>query len=340
MPRYPRQLKGTLSGKRMDAGEVEEVYIRLKNTKPGKYLQHLRIKGVYLYKGQPPELAPVSEPIVDSLGQWSSRAWEGKSGSFGEVRERIETMDSVLADIDSIEGRSRYLGFTSLRFDSTGYFHKHHDSKRWWLVDPDGYAYLSIAPTGVRPYSHGPVEGNEDLYEWIPPDTGLYSKAFAFQRGLKSLSFITLNLMRVWGDNFIGSWRESTAKLIASLGFTGSANWSDPVFYEASGLPYFYAMSGFPTTKIKLFRDFPDVFDPEFEASAEKYAAQLRSRKEDPLMIGYFLGNEPHWAFGNFNLTREMMFKNEDSWSRKAFVEWLEKKYNSDPALLSAAWVY
>jgi hypothetical protein len=124
------------------------------------------------------------------------------------------------------------------------------------------------------------------------------------------------------------------------LGFTGSANWSDAAFYQNAGLPYFYPMRSLPSTKTKLFRDFPDVFAPEFDASVMNYAQQLESKKDDPLMIGYFLGNEPHWAFGEFNLTREMMYKNDQTFSRKEFIAWLRLKYDSDPILLSLAWEY
>jgi hypothetical protein len=155
-----------------------------------------------------------------------------------------------------------------------------------------------------------------------------------------SLSFHTINLIRLWGANYLEHWRDYTTKLLMSLGFTGSANWSDSRFYEGSGLPYFFPLSGFPSTRIKIFRDFPDVFDPGFEESAASYASQLETKKDDQLMIGYFLGNEPHWAFGEFNLAREMMYKNDNSFTRQTLIDWLRSRYNFDPGALSAAWGY
>jgi hypothetical protein len=203
-----------------------------------------------------------------------------------------------------------------------------------------GYAYLSVGPTGVRAFSHGPVENNEELFSWLPEVIGKYKGAYARQRGLLSLSFVTLNLMRLWGDDFLTDWLRYTSNLIKSLGFTSSANWTDPLFHQQGGLPYFYPMSGFPTTKVKIFRDFPDVFDPAYEQSANEYARQLEIRKNDSLMVGYFLGNEPHWAFGEFNLARELLYKNEQSFTRKELISWLRIKYHNDPYLLSAKWGY
>lgn len=340
LPKNPRQLKGTISGKRMEVREIDKICLRLKNAKSRSFPQHLFIRGVHIYKELPPSLPDIEKPLVDSLGQWALRDWKGKSKSFSELKNEIGDIDRSLKSEEWPAGRSSYMGFSSLRFDSTGFFHTHHDGTRWWLVDPLGYAYLSVAPTGVRAFSHGPVEKNEDLFEWLPQNSGLYNKVYANQRGLKSLSFVSVNLIRLWGEDFLTAWLTYTGNLMKSMGFTSSGNWTDRMFHKESGFPYVYPLSGFPTTKVKLFRDFPDVFDPAFSESATNYARQLENKREDPLMIGYFLGNEPHWAFGEFNLAREMMYKNDQSFTRKKFVQWLAQKYQYDPFALSAAWAY
>ena len=340
LPKMPRQLKGTLNGKRMDSWDIDEVYLRFNNAQKRSFQQSAFIMGIYLYDEMPPLLSAQITPIVDSLGQWNARSWRGKSESFDQYKHIMIEAEEAFAEEKWQSGRSEYMGFSSLRFDSTGFFHTYHDGNRWWLVDPSGYAYLSVAPTGVRPFSHCPVEKNEDLFEWLPENKGLFAEAYAKQNGLLSLSYTTINLMRLWGKDYMIKWQEYTANLIRSLGFTGSANWSDVTFYQNAGLPYFYPMRSLPTTKVKLFRDFPDVFAPEFENSVVNYARQLESKNTDPLMIGYFLGNEPHWAFGEFNLAREMLYKNDHSSSRKEFLDWLKLKYKDDPYLLSASWGY
>ena len=45
------------------------------------------------------------------------------------------------------------------------------------------------------------------------------------------------------------------------------------------------------------FLGLPDVYSDEFARTAEQTAARLCApRKNDPLVIGYFIGNEPPWA--------------------------------------------
>ena len=49
--------------------------------------------------------------------------------------------------------RDKYGGYTDLSFEGTGFFRLHHD-KRWWLVDPEGNAFLSF---GINHIERGRV---------------------------------------------------------------------------------------------------------------------------------------------------------------------------------------
>gem|GEM_PF-4535391 len=40
--------------------------------------------------------------------------------------------------------------------------------------------------------------------------------------------------------------------------------------------------------------------------NSKEFAKQLADYKDDPYLVGYFLRNEPHWAFGYHNLAYEM----------------------------------
>ena len=46
-----------------------------------------------------------------------------------------------------------------------------------------------------------------------------------------------------------------------------------------------------------IYRDFPDVYAEEYEEGCRRFAAQLTAYRDDPLLIGYFLNNEPAWGF-------------------------------------------
>ncbi len=339
LPRYPRQLKGTLEGERIEARDIDEVYVFLQKHDGFLFNEELKIHRVFLSQEMPAPLPVPDGGWVDSLGQWSLKDWPGKLQTLSELEPAFNQSLEEYGGGDEADQRSMFYGYLDLKFDSTGYFHTHHDGKRWWFVDPLGYAYLSIAPTGINPGSAGPIANNPELFSYLP-DENEYRPAYSQTRGLKSLSFVTVNLMRLFGQDWESEWIQTTRKLLTGMGFTGSGNWSDRKFQVVGQMPYVYAMSGFPSTSINLFRDFPDVFDPAFEESAAQYAAQLSSKRNDPWMIGYFLGNEPHWAFGDYNLAREMLYKNRGSESRAAMISWLKKKYHDSPYELSAAWEF
>ena len=339
LPRYPRQLKGTLDGQRILPREIDEIYLSLQKHEGFNYKEKIRIKKVFLSQELPPKLHTPEGGWVDSLGQWAQRDWPGKLNSISELEESFyQSLEEFGAKEHPVD-RSEYLGFLDLRFDSTGFFHVHHDGNRWWFVDPLGYAYLSIGPTGINATSPGTIANNPDIFGYLP-DEDLYRPAYSKIRGLKSLSFVTVNLMRLFGDSWEIEWINKTRELLIGMGFTGSGNWSDHKFHAIGRMPYVMAMSGFPSTNVTLFRDFPDVFDPAFESAAVEFASQLKSKKNDPWMIGYFLGNEPHWAFGDFNVAREMLYKNQNSHTRKKFIGWLKEKYHQSHYELSAAWEF
>jgi hypothetical protein len=97
-------------------------------------------------------------------------------------------------------------------------------------------------------------------------------------------------------------------------------------------------MDGFPATEKTIFRDFPDVFSPEYEQNAEAFSRQLIPMREDPRLIGYFMRNEPHWAFvDGLDLTGQMLKSEVRFASKVKFVEWLTERYETVDGL-NTAW--
>ena len=64
------------------------------------------------------------------------------------------------------ESYSRWGGWKELKFEATGFFRAHHDGKRWWLVDPDSYAFWSGGLDCVRPDTDANIEGLEDALKF------------------------------------------------------------------------------------------------------------------------------------------------------------------------------
>lgn len=103
-------------------------------------------------------------------------------------------------------------------------------------------------------------------------------------------------------------------------------------------LPAFHMMRGFPRTQSCVFRDFPDVFSPEYRVASEKFAAQLGEIKGDPYIVGYFMTNEPEWAFIEGLEISEMLLGNPAPLeTKRVFLHFLQEKY-ADVRAFNAAW--
>ena len=99
-----------------------------------------------------------------------------------------------------------------------------------------------------------------------------------------------------------------------------------------------YFTSRIPETKKKIFRDFPDVLSDEYKENAKNNAKALAARKDDPMMIGYFLRNEPSWAFvDNLVLADEVLYNPERTVCKEKLIAALKEKYQTVEAL-NTAW--
>jgi hypothetical protein len=98
-------------------------------------------------------------------------------------------------------------------------------------------------------------------------------------------------------------------------------------------MPYTLPLQGWQTKKMFPFPwDFPDVFSEEFERNVDEAARrQVSPLKDDRNLVGWFIGNEPHWArsFGSLVPWPEMLLADNEPSATKAKLEELLK---SDPA--------
>jgi hypothetical protein len=339
VPRSPRQLKGTVSGNRLDPADITKVLLRFGPYYKPYYLPGYEIASISINDSVPEPYPPLSQPGIDLFGQWTGKDWKGKVKDEQDLIARNLEQERIALSATVTEGRSLYGGWTGKRFQATGYFRTQHDGRRWWLVDPEGYAFLSTGVDGMRYGSPGFINGIEDLFEWIPEeDDPLFAEAVRTVRDRKTMDFYTANMIRVYGKEWKEKWHDITKGMMIKFGFNTIANWSDLEFIKRSKIPYALPLQGFPGTTVWLYRDFPDVFSDEYRANSEKFAAQLAACKDDPYLIGYFLRNEPNWAFGYHNLAYEMFGTNQQSVTKDEFVNWLKEKYGQDTEALNKAW--
>ncbi len=338
LDRFPRQLKGTVRGNRIDPREISRAGIRLLPQEEG-HRTRISIRRVALVNELPPKLPAPAQPVVDSFGQWTARDWPGKVHSSEELHRQLGALRRQAAEAEFPGSWSRFGGWKEKRFEASGFFRVHHDGNRWWLVDPEGYAFLSMGMDCVREHSDGVLSGQEDLFAWLPPaDAAPFSEIYRDRGDMRLVDFYKSNLMRVYGKNWRAEWDTLATGLLRSMRFNTVGNWSDTELARRFKMPYVLPLGNFPSTEVRLYRDFPDVFSAEYRREAEIFARQLEGVRDDPYLIGYFLRNEPHWAFGANNLAFEMFATATPSATRDRFIDWIRERYGDDLERFNAAW--
>lgn len=328
MPRFPRQLKGTVLGDRMKPEETTKVILRFAPWMDPHFMPEFEIAAIYLTSGKPIPFPDVEQSIVDEFGQWAVKEWPHKIQNEPELITLLENQLKTAQNSAFPENRSKYGGWKEKKFEATGFFRTFHDGNRWWLVDPDGYAFVSVGVDCIRNNASGVSSGQEDLFAWLPdPSIKIYNDGISERSDYTQVDFYKFNLMRVFGEKWRENWETITSGQIHEFEINTIGNWSDIDYAKKSGIPYVLPLSGFPSTKVQLYRDFPDVFANEYENNAKSFAQQLTKYKNDPYLIGYFLRNEPNWAFGAHDIAYEMFATTQPSRSKNTFAKWLSQEY-------------
>lgn len=362
LPTLPGTLKGHSTGRPADIGVMERIELLFH---PGysKNFKSVRIYEIYL-ADELPDMTVIGEPMVDELGQWIQKDWNTKTHSEKELVDYLHgEYEKAKAGGKYPEGWSRYGGWLKKKFEATGYFHTKKDGDRWWLVDPDGYAFFSNGMCyGSRMGVHGFVDKMENLFAWLPEkEDPKYQDAwttadqiaeFVKRNGAEAgkgrylFNFARANMIRAFGaEGWWDAWVSINAARLKNWGFNtigvGVNNYFDERvmdYLKKAELPFVWTLKEFPQTAEKIFRDFPDVYSPEYAENSRIFAEnQLSPFVGNPYMIGYFINNEPEWKFQYINLAERVFAHPAKLASKGALTDWLKGKYGSIKAL-NAAW--
>lgn len=336
----PGELKITCHGRRVDPDEIAAVRFV---TLPSEGPQRLTISDMRLQNWYPDHFELPDVRLLDRFGQWKSREWPGKIHSEAELGQK-------LGKLVPVQDEQKKESFQGNRLTSgSGYFGKCRKDGRWWLVDPDGFAFFSMGVDCTVPRSDCRIDGIEKWMDWLPEkDDPVYGSLFQTdrkwppagesRRTCTLFSFQESNLIRVFGADWYQKWQKLIIGQLKKYGINTLGNWSDPNLCSSGQIPYVTSLERFPETKIKIFRDFPDVFSSEYEKDAADCAESLRQRRDDPWMIGYFLRNEPSWAFvDHLILADEVLYNPVPSASRQWLISELKREYG-DIENLNRAW--
>jgi len=284
--------------------------------------------------------------LLDALGQSTLHDWPAKSHTPEEVSARLKAQWTAAPAQRWPEGWSKWGGWTGKRLEASGWFRVAQADGRWWLVDPDGYVFWSAGMDCVRVDTSANVGGMENALAWLPETDGPYHAArlerASWEGQTTMVNYLAANLVRAFGDGENGSpdwynaWAAITLAELRRMGFNTVANWSEWEIARAAGFPYVRPLRPNYEDMPLVYRDFPDVFDPGFDAVCKQFAEQLAETRDDPAFVGYFLMNEPTWGFAQESPAAGMLYNTQTCYARQALNQFLYEKYADDGALAQA----
>jgi hypothetical protein len=250
----------------------------------------LEIRSIRLTKESPGDAVLDKGPFVDEMGQWIGAEWSGKAKSIEELKSLWAREEKELEPGDF--NYCRYGGFKDTRAKATGFFRVEEVDGKWWFVDPDGHLFFSTGADATRPWDATSTENRAGVFKALPP-AGL-APADRDERRFRGASFFTWNLLRRFGPDWHDRWVDLTVRRMEAWGMNTVANWSDPKLWDSHRKAYTIPLEGW-LTKVSWL-GMPDVYSDEFLQNAENAARkQCAPRKDDPWLLGYFIGNEPPW---------------------------------------------
>lgn len=341
------RLKMSVFGKPIRMEEIEEIHF---TTMPYMAEHRIRISSLY-FSETAPEVILEDKKLMDELGQWSPKDWTGKMADRESSNTFLRNLLQQATSFHYVYPNSnwnQYGGWSKKSLTKTGWFHTEYDGKRWWLADPDGNAFISTGIDCLGPGIETRIDVVRPWCSFIPPKDSMYSDAFEneiyLDQTIELFNYGIANMIAAFGEN---DWWESWAKILKMYlyqwGINTIGNWSNIDFIRYSKIPYvipldIYSKSGYPSTEIMIFRDFPDVYAVDFQKASEEYSRGLEQFRDDTNMIGYFMRNEPEWAFVyDLNIAEEMLANPAKSTSKCEFITRLKVKYKSIHAF-NTAW--
>ena len=307
---------------------------------------HVRVEAMEAADEPAPPLPLPEKPLIDPWGQYIPAELPNRIRSDGELAAALRK-EAEKKPVWPFDARTAWGGNADLKLaEGTGWFGKVKHNGRWYLTDPSGCAFFSMGPDCVVARCDARIDGLESVLQDLP-DPERKENAFLYapmrrgfgetpREGGRLFSYERRNLQRVFGDTWESEWKKMIVAQLMGMGLNTLGNWSDPALFGK--MPYVTSLPEFPSTAYCIFRDFPDVLSEEYLENARRCSKALSARAEDPWMIGYFLRNEPAWAFvDDLIIADEVLRDPADTACKRGLVRFLRERY-PDAAALSAAW--
>jgi len=244
-----------------------------------------------------------AKPIVDRFGQLVKADFPTKVKAEGELNRDAVAERKWLASLETpatdpyggLPGSGKRFGLKK-----TGYFHLGRVAKPGGgsadvLVTPAGNAFFQLGMCGISPCDdYTTVRGRESIYEWLPSgDQAFLSARREGDNGI--VSFYLANTIRKYGrpyelDNYFGRWIDR----LRAWGFNSAGAFNAiPAVSSEKQFPYVTFVPA-PAPRLGNLGSVWDPFAAGLEAKFDAaYAEAVAPKANDPLLIGYFISNEP-----------------------------------------------
>lgn len=195
-------------------------------------------------------------PVLDEFNQWAHADWPGKLKSK-------EQLTKELTDEEKSFGKNQdynydeFGGYKNTQAKVTGFFRIEKINGKWWFVDPKGHLFLSTGSNGAGA-GFGARAGSP--IRMVAPGT---QPSQATTLVVNPANARITPRLKAWGMTTGGQ----------GMAYTVMLRW--------------------PQTP-GSFLGLPDVYSEEFVVSIDQSAnTQCSALKDDPYVLGYFVGNEP-----------------------------------------------
>ncbi len=284
--------------------------------------------------------------IVDQFGQSKLEDWPGKLRSLEELKADVESEKAYYAALQP-PPRDKYGGLPGSReklgLKASGSFHVEQTNGRWILVDPEGNAFFHLGICSFGPSEdYTFVKGREQLYEWLPPREGEFKTAFHPDDywTQDTFSFHLANVIRKYGKPYSPEdYAARTIERARKWGFNSIGAFSPlPQAAQTASFPYVATLpldqwsGGIP--RLPGVNETWDPFDEKIRERVEQnFSKSVAARAGDPLLIGYFLVNEPLYE----DIPKVVPTLDSDYACKRRLVRMLGEKYQTIAAF-NAAW--
>jgi hypothetical protein len=286
-PRYTGWIN--LGGKRGPLHGVDSIGIRMRAPIGNPEIE---IRSITLSVEDPGDVYLESVPAVDEFGQWNLGEYEGKIHSLEQLQKEWQAEDNE-TDSATVYNYSQYGGYLQTKVKATGFFRTEKIAGRWWFVDPEGHLFLSVGVDCVSAGRSGnakDVDKRRNMFKELPPQVASANP----QAQRNDYHFGQWNLMRRYGESYKEKSNEMVIKRMDKWGVNTIGNWSSGDVISMNKKAFMISMR---TAGVERgLMGLADVYAPDFlKKLDEAMKGSVSKNKDNPWLIGYFVGNEPAW---------------------------------------------